>query len=172
MSLTIQAQDDDLNIDIPKSTSEKSTKPKGIRNSFKEVFSGEPGKAAFYSLIIPGGGQAYNRRWWKIPIAVGVDAATIYYAYDNRSKLKKYQNLYITSLETNGAQDTNTRRYKLNRDAYRKRYDYARAYVVIGHVLTIFDAYIDNHMKTFDVSDDLSLGLTPNGGLGVVYTFD
>jgi len=44
---------------------------------FFSLFKGEPGRAALYSLVIPGGGQFYNRRWWKVPLAIGADVTAV-----------------------------------------------------------------------------------------------
>jgi hypothetical protein len=43
------------------------------KGGFFSIFKGKPGKAALYSLIIPGGGQIYNKKWWKVPLALGID---------------------------------------------------------------------------------------------------
>ena len=47
------------------------------RNTFKEVFSGKPGRAALYSLIVPGGGQIYNKKWWKLPITYSIEGGAV-----------------------------------------------------------------------------------------------
>ena len=49
-----------------------------VDNSFFDIFTGNPGKAAFYGLIIPGGGQIYNKKWWKLPLVYGLEGYLIF----------------------------------------------------------------------------------------------
>jgi hypothetical protein len=110
-------------------------------------------KAALYSLIIPGGGQIYNKKWWKVPLAVGIDVGTTSWLIYTRSNYKSSQVAYEKAISEN----TPTSRLKQQRDFYRKQSEYAWIVVLVGHIVTVADAYVDRHMMTFDVSDDLTM---------------
>ncbi len=126
------------------------------KNGFFSLFKGKPGKAALYSLVIPSGGQIYNRKWWKVPLALGIDGGLTYVLLHNRSLYKETQALYQTSLlDPNATVITGQLRQK--RDFYRKWSEYAWLWLIAGHLFTVVDAYVDRHMMDFDVSPDLSL---------------
>ena len=123
------------------------------KNGFFSLFKGKPGRAAFYSLIIPGGGQAYNRKYWKIPIAVGIDVSLTYVLIFNTNQYNKTQELYLNAIKD---KDPLVSRYKLQRDGARKAREYSYIYLIIGHLSTVIDAFVDQHLMDFDVSDDLT----------------
>ena len=123
------------------------------KGGFLSIFKGKPGKAALYSLIIPGGGQIYNKKWWKVPLALGIDVGTTSWLIYTRSNYKSSQVAYEKAISEN----TPTSRLKQQRDFYRKQSEYAWIVVLVGHIVTVADAFVDRHMMTFDVSDDLTM---------------
>lgn len=125
------------------------------KNGLFSIFKGKPGKAALYSLIIPAGGQIYNKKWWKVPFALGIDGGLTYVLITNRSNYRKTQQAYQTALATPGAE--NVARLKQQRDFYRKWSEYAWIWLIGGHILTVADAFVDRHLMDFDVSDDLTV---------------
>ncbi len=134
-----------------------NVKPK--RNGFFDIFKGKPGKAAFLSLLIPGGGQAYNRKYWKVPIAIGIDLTTLYYAREYSNLYKEYDAGFkqmVSNPDYQFLNFTSSSEVKLYRDAYRRRMEYAYVYFGIGHLITILDAFVDRHLMNFDINDDLS----------------
>lgn len=147
------------------------------RNGLFSVFNGKPGKAAFYGLIIPGGGQAYNKRYWKVPIAVAIDAAVIYNLISNTRKfnywndgLSAFNDDQISSFEGY----VTASQIKTERDVFRKNKEYGILFVIGGHVITILEAFVDRHLIDFDISDDLTFGLhygqsSQNIAMGVFY---
>ena len=129
-------------------------------NTFFDIFTGKPGKAAFYSLIFPGGGQYYNRRYWKVPLVWGLEGAAIYWFIWNNQRLDKWQAGYLGLL--NGEIEsfegiTAASTAKLVRDRYRKNKEYAYIGMILAHLLNVFDAFIDRHLIDFDIDDDLSI---------------
>ncbi len=132
-----------------------------VKNSFFEIFKGEPGKAALYSLLIPAGGQAYNKKWWKVPLALAIDGVNAYFLISNQNKYLEWKNIYIDLLNGN---DNN--KYGLSpdqanialnqRNTFRQYREYNWVFFIIGHLVTVFDAYVDRHLMSFDISDDLS----------------
>ena len=136
--------------------SDTSTNPNDTiinKNGFFSLFKGKPGRAAFYSLVIPGGGQAYNRKYWKIPLAIGIDASLVYVLIYNTKQYNTVQQLYTTALID---KDPLASRYKLQRDGARKAKEYSYIYLILGHLSTVIDAFVDQHLLDFDVSDDLT----------------
>ena len=128
-------------------------------NNFFDIFTGKPGKAAFYSLVIPGGGQFYNKRYWKIPIVWAIEGGAVYWYLWNDSKLDEWQTAYLGLLNDEiesyrGITQASTA--KLYRDRYRKNKEYAYIGMILAHLLNVFDAFIDRHLIDFDIDDDLS----------------
>ncbi len=138
-------------------------------NAFFKLFKGTPGKAALLSLVVPGGGQAYNKSWWKVPIAIGIDAGAIWWLVDNQKKYKTFNEAYLGLLNDDipdyrGVTDPAV--IKNVRDNYNKRRQLAYIWLIIGHLVTVFDAFVDNHLQDFDVSDDLSFEMKGGDGYG------
>ena len=119
------------------------------------------------SAILPGLGQAYNKSYWKIPVLYAGIGTLIYFAGDNNSEYEKYKEAYFFRLD--GDSTTNDVSYpNLNDEDIKVRMDYYRrnrdlCYVLLGtvYVLNIVDAYVDAHLKDFDVSDNLSMSARP-----------
>jgi len=168
-SLTLEAQS--IGVDSTEQQGQRDTTTIASQ-SILDIFYGNPGKAAFYGLIIPGGGQIYNRRWWKLPLVYGLESALVIFIYNSTTKYKGFQNAYINNLvPTNetisyrGISATNI--LKTNRDKYRQQREYAWVAFIGGHLITIFEAFIDRHLMEFDVSDDLTIGPIPSA-VGVI----
>lgn len=126
-----------------------------VKNGFLSLFKGKPGKAALYSLLIPSGGQIYNKRWWKVPLALGIDGGLTYVLIHNRSLYKETKLLYESELKAH-PDASNTKFLKEKRDYYRKWSEYAWLWLIGGHLMTVIDAYVDRHLMDFDISPDLS----------------
>lgn len=117
-----------------------------------------PARAAFYSAVIPGLGQAYNKRYWKIPIVYGALASSLYYYSLNASAYKKYRNAY--KLRKAGKPDP----YALFSDASlenaqigaRKNRDTSLLMFVGLYALQVLEASIDAHLLQFNMSDKVT----------------
>jgi len=134
----------------------------------KKVFVPSPRKAALLSATIPGMGQIYNRKYWKVPIVYAGFGALGYAVYFNN---KYYQSLKMeyafriggypeSYLDPEYSRATNEN-VKRVRDSYRR--DLELSYIGVGvfYLLTILDATVDAHLADFDVGEDLSLHLSP-----------
>jgi len=118
-----------------------------------------PAKAAFFSAIVPGLGQAYNKRYWKIPIVIGAIGTGIYFYSDNNTKYHRYRDAYKVRIaggkdefpEYSTATLINAQKtFQRNRDL--------SALISIGlYVLNIVDANVDAHLMQFNVNDNLTL---------------
>ncbi len=139
----------------------------------KKAIYGEARKATIMSAILPGLGQAYNRKWWKVPIVYAGLGGFGYLLYTNQQNFS----YYAKNLKAENDGDANTiNETKYNSDQllnlkndFRKYRDLGAIGCAIIYVLNIVDANVDAHLKTFDVSDDLSLELKPYNN---VYCFN
>lgn len=129
------------------------------KKTFKVIFSGKPGRAALFSLIIPGGGQAYNKRYWKIPIVWGAVGWFGYVALEGNKNYKEVNDAYKRLLiddnyEYNGY--TSGSQLRPYRDQLRSSRE--RKWVTFGIVYLVqsIEAYIDRHLIDFDLKEDLS----------------
>lgn len=125
-----------------------------------------PAKAAFYSAILPGLGQAYNKRYWKIPIIYAALGTSIYFYVDNNKQYKRYRDAYkrrlagFTDDEFWGEGSTpNISNDGLTRaqDTYRRNQELSLLITVGIYALNIIDANVDAHLLQFNVDENLAL---------------
>lgn len=127
-----------------------------------------PRKAAIYSAVLPGAGQVYNRKYWKVPIVVGGLGVSYYFIQENNSQYQRYKDAYLAIIDgdPNTVDEFNGRYSAQNvqnvADTYRKWRDLS--YIAIGavYILNIVDATVDAHFVRFDVGRDLSLQVAPS----------
>ncbi|MDZ4666060.1 MAG: DUF5683 domain-containing protein [Bacteroidota bacterium] len=122
-----------------------------------------PRRAAILSAVIPGAGQIYNRKYWKAPIVWAAMGGVGYFFLKNqeqytyyRSNLKKLVAGDSSVIDLTGY---NTDQLQTQKLFYRKRRDLLGFGLIAVYAIQIIDANVDAHLKTFDVSDDLSLHL-------------
>lgn len=142
-----------------------------------------PAKAAFYSAILPGLGQAYNKKYWKIPLVYGAIGTSMYYYLDSNKNYNQYRDAYKRRLE--GYTDDNfsyldNSRLIAGQKFYKRNKDFSALFVVGFYVLNIIDANVDAALIQFNVNDNLSLKpnmnyndvtLKSNVGLTLNYNF-
>ena len=135
-----------------------------------------PKKAALYSAMLPGGGQIYNRQWWKVPVIYAGVATSFYFLIDNTNQYRKYRTAYLASLNPLGSDEPLLKVYSQQQlqtlqDAYRQYLDLTTLLTAVGYTLQVLDALVFAHLKNFDVSPDLSLRVKPvvmpAGGVGM-----
>ncbi|MEO7530389.1 MAG: DUF5683 domain-containing protein [Sediminibacterium sp.] len=135
----------------------------------------DPRKATRRSALIPGWGQAYNKEYWKIPIVYGIIAIpTVLYFY-NDSYYKKTKFAYEAHFKAESSpSDTSDLKFidpelknlgtaslQSYRNAFRQSRDYSILYFLLAWGLQVADATVFAHLKQFDVSNDLSMQVTP-----------
>jgi hypothetical protein len=144
-------------------------------------------KAALRSAMLPGLGQAYNKKYWKIPIVYGALAIPVATFTYNLSWYRKCREAYniryyndtsvvTPNLPTDGIdpqlQPLSTQSLKLYRNEFRKNVDFSVLAFLAIWGLNVVDAAVDGHLRSFNVSDDLSFrispGPTPLGNKGTV----
>jgi hypothetical protein len=123
-----------------------------------------PRKATLLSAIIPGAGQIYNGKAWKVPILYVGLVTDIYFLGYNASRYQVFKGALIAN-DNDEPPDFPT----LNREALVRNVDYWRGnrdlnYILLGaiYALNIIDANVDAHLSGFNISDDLTLGIEPN----------
>ncbi len=136
-------------------------------STYKQYHS--PHKATFYSAIIPGMGQAYNKKYWKIPIIYAGFGGLIYYTNYNNFVYNKYKDAYNVKLRIENGDSTLTDNYPLiqpdNLLRYKEEWRRYRDLCIIGigilYVIQIIDADVDAHLFDYDISEDLSMRVEP-----------
>jgi hypothetical protein len=127
---------------------------------YKEINPLAPAKAAFYSAILPGLGQAYNKKYWKIPLVYGGIGAGLYYYSLNNTKYTNYRNAYKRRLEgyrDDDFQYLDDSRLIAGQQFYQRNRDMSVLVIVGFYLLNIIDANIDAHLMQFNVNDKLSV---------------
>ncbi len=127
----------------------------------------DPKKAAWYSAAVPGLGQAYNKKYWKIPVVWGGIAGFAYFIDWNNDQYQFYSKNLI--YETQGNQPGFENETSLEasilksaRDQYRRNRDMLVIFGVIFYMLNIVDAHVDAHLIEFDVNQNLTVQLNPS----------
>ncbi len=136
-------------------------------------------RAMWLAIVIPGAGQIYNRKYWKLPIVYGGFLGCLYAIRWNNQMYNDYSQAYMDIMDNdpntqsyneflhlgNTITPENTQRYQ---DLFRRRKDYYRKYrdlsvfILIGvYALSVIDAYVDASLSEFDISKDLSLRVQP-----------
>jgi len=156
------------------STPKKSPDKKSKTDTTKKVRS-DASKAALRSAIIPGWGQAYNKKYWKMPIVYGalaIPVATFVYNKKWYDKTRYAYNIKFyndTSTVSNLPTDNidprllplSSQSLRLYRNEFRKNMDFSVLAFILLWGLNVADAAVDGHLKSFNVNDDLSLRIHP-----------
>lgn len=136
----------------------------------QEIKKFNPRTATIRSAILPGWGQAYNKKYWKIPLvyaALGVTGGIFVYNLKTYRTLKKD---YIYKVDNDPSNDNlissefanfSAESLKANRNIFRQNIDYSVLFFILFWGLNVVDATVDGHLKAFDVSDNLSVYLQP-----------
>lgn len=119
-----------------------------------------PAKAAFYSAVLPGLGQAYNKKYWKIPLVYGAIGTSIYFFSDSNKKYHQYRDAYKRRLE--GYSDDkftylDKSRLITGQKFYQRNRDLSALFILGFYVLNIIDANVDASLKQFNVNENLSV---------------
>jgi len=120
-----------------------------------------PKKAAILS-IVPGAGQVYTKKYWKIPIIYSALIASGYYINENNSEYKKYRDTYLNRM--NGQSDnlnyTDSELITL-KDYYKRNREISIMLFSLTYILNIIDASVNAHLSEYEVNEDISLGIRP-----------
>lgn len=135
-----------------------------------------PMKATFYAAILPGLGQIYNKKYWKLPVLYGAFGTIGYYLWYNNRKYQQYRSAllekrsYPESLwESVHAINISEDNLQRGADYYRRNRDLLMIIMAGVYFLQIVDAHVDAHLMEFDISEDLGMRVEP--GIGTVDGF-
>ena len=144
------------------------------------TWSPDPKRAMWLAIVLPGAGQVYNRKYWKLPIVYGGFLGCIYAWRWNNQMFRDYSQAYMDIMDDDpntqsynqflhlGMQitDENKERYqnlfKRRKDYYRKYRDLSIFCMIGVYALSVIDAYVDASLSQFDISKDLSLKIEPS----------
>ncbi len=126
-----------------------------------------PRKAAFYSAVLPGLGQIYNREYWKLPLVYAAMGISAGFFVSNFATYKDFRDAYRIRMDGNantvdkydGIWNDNS--LKVNRDAFRQYVDYSVLVFILAYGLNIIDATVFAHLRNWNMNDDLSLRIVP-----------
>ena len=166
---------EDDSVKIKKALEQKAPKQKRDWQSWRPDIK----KAMWLAIVIPGGGQIYNRKYWKLPIVYGGMVGCIYAWRWNGQMYSDYAKAYQDMMDDDpttksyesflhlGTQitDANIDRYKTlfksRKDRYLRWRDLSMFCLIGVYGLSIIDAYVDASLSSFDITEDLSMKVTP-----------
>lgn len=125
-----------------------------------------PKKAALLSLI-PGAGQVYNKKYWKVPIIYASLITSAYYINDNHNQYKTYKKAYLIRIDNDpNTTDEYVGQYNSNdliilKDFYRRNREISILCFVGVYILNIVDASVGAHLFDYDISENISLNVSP-----------
>ena len=179
-SLAVESLSLEDSITIDSASLSKALAPKALRKKRNwATWRPDTKRAMWLALVLPGAGQIYNRKYWKLPIIYGGFVGCAYDMSWNNQMYHDYSQAYLDIMDDDpntqsynqflhlGAQidASNIERYK---EIFRKRKDRYRRwrdmsmFVMIGvYAFSVIDAYVDASLSEFDISDDLSLRVEP-----------
>jgi hypothetical protein len=127
-----------------------------------------PVKASLMSICLPGLGQLYNKKYWKIPIIYAGLGIMTYFIVFNSQEYSKYKNAYIESVnnDTIGQYQDLVNKYTEQdllsaREYYRRNLEVTCIITGVWYILNIVDAAVDAHLFTYNINEDLSLKVDP-----------
>ena len=129
-----------------------------------------PKRATLYSAVLPGLGQAYNKKYWKIPVVYAGIGTIFYFAHTNGSEYRTYRDAfdYKNGTKTNVNAETKELADKYSsenliiiRDYYRRNMELSWIIMALWYGLNIIDATVDAHFFEYDIGDDLTLKVEP-----------
>lgn len=151
---------------------------RSLTQANKPRFTPKPQRALWLALLIPGAGQIYNRKYWKLPIVYGGVLGCLYAFTWNQQMYTDYSQAYLDIMDS----DPNTKSYegmlpprydikkneemlkglfKRKKDYY-KRYRDLSAFCFVGvYLISVIDAYVDAQLSEFNISEDLSMRVKP-----------
>ena len=145
----------------------------------------DPRRALLFSAVLPGMGQIYNKKYWKLPLVYGGIGAGIYVMNFYQNQYSKSRTELLSSVSTNtfpsvpsGLTEATLRRAV---DFYRRKRDFTIVLLGLGYLLQIVDAHVDAHLKEFKYNPNLRVSLVPevsqdpmtgrSTGMGLTITF-
>lgn len=143
----------------------------GVVNRFDTSYKAphSPQKATLYSLVLPGLGQAYNKKYWKIPIIYTGFAVFTYFIITYRNEYVKYRDAYdyktrgdtLFPIDNDYVNKYTEDQLISGRDFHLRNLEFNYILAGLWYILNIVDATVDAHLFDYDISDDLSIKFSP-----------
>ena len=142
-----------------------------------------PAKAAFYSAVVPGLGQVYNKQYWKIPVIYAGMAAGVYFYKQQDDDYNRFRNAYkrrLAGYTDDEFQGITTDRLIDAQKSAQKNKSYSIILTIAFYLMNVVDANVDAHLRQYEVSEDLSLqpnfdynqfNAQPQYGMSLTYRF-
>jgi hypothetical protein len=139
----------------------------------------DPRKALFYAAILPGAGQAYNKKYWKIPLVYGglLGLLAVVKFYDDaevKYKSQLFYNINNPNITYNPVSGGTTAQLRTIVDQARRQRDYFSIFTGLFYILQMVDAHVDAHLKEFDLNPKLHVRIeptmSPSQGVGMGLT--
>ena len=168
----------DARILLPDDSTSVVVKKEKIRRDWS-TWRPNPKRALWLALVLPGAGQIYNRKYWKLPIFYGGFIGCLYALSWNNTMYKDYSQAYLDisdndpstasynkflhlGVEINSSNEARYRDlFRSRKDKYRRWRDMSVIAMVVVYALSVIDAYVDAELSEFDISKDLSLRVQP-----------
>ena len=168
-------------LEAPVDTAILATKTDSIQKNIpqpKKRFIPDSNRSVWLALVFPGGGQIYNRKYWKLPIVYGGFVGCTYALNWNNKMYKDYSQAYLDIMDD----DPNTKSYedflpmnssiagqeerfkeifRKRKDAYRRQRDLSIFAFIGVYLLSVIDAYVDAELSDFDITKDIGLRVEP-----------
>ena len=142
-------------------------------------FKPEPYKATWLAVVLPGAGQIYNRKYWKLPIVYGGIMGCLYaYNWNNQMysdyrqafldimdadpNSKSYETFFPSGYDFQSNEEYLKELFKKRKNRYRRWRDLSVFACVGVYLVSIVDAYVDAHLSSFDISEDINLSIHPD----------
>ncbi len=154
-------------------TADTIVKEKQNAKNPKNKENHSPKKATIMSTCLPGLGQVYNRKWWKVPIVYAGLGGLGYLAYSNHSEYRSFLHAYefktgdlpegvnLSEHEADLANRYADSQLQTYKESYRRDFEFYTILTIAWYGLNILDACVDGHLYDYDISDDLSLSIDP-----------
>jgi len=184
------AQKKDITTKSRKDSIPVEVKKEKLNKYDSAMLAHSPRKAAIRSAIFPGWGQIYNKKYWKLPIvygAMGTSAGVFFYNLGNykdtrfaykvryNMRVNRTDSALFSKIKTN-LQPLSEESLRFYRNQFRRDIDFSALFFLLLWGLNVVDATVDAHLKSFDVSPDLSLQFKPGyselartNGLSIVF---
>ncbi len=126
----------------------------------------KPNRAAMYSAVFPGLGQAYNKKYWKLPIIYGGSAVLVYFLNYNNKMYQESRNSLIAIRDDDPRTqpfdpDISETSYERATDYWRRNRDLLIIGAIVLYALNIVEAHVDAHLSGFTIQENLSMKIRP-----------
>ncbi len=144
----------------------QTTDTLAVNSSLDSTKKHSPKLAMLMSAVVPGTGQVYNKKYWKVPIIYIGGGALLYSGLFNHEKYTNFRDaynyLYIDKTEMPGYENYTLEQLQSIKNQYRRYRDMSFIGLGVLYILNVVDAAVDGYLYDYDISDNLSLRIEPN----------